>query len=118
MQKLLKAEMGKRHMTQQEISLLLELAPSEISRYIQGQNPSVVRLEYITDKLGYEVLIVKKHTRELRDAKSKITEKDLRQILEEYPGLGEAEARIILGVVRSLQDEKKPKQKRVATGRE
>jgi len=118
MREILQKEMDKRKMNQQEISLLLGISSTEVSRYIHNQNPSAERLEYIADKLGYEVVVIKKHTKELKEAKHVIGEKELRQILEEYPGLGEAEARIILGVVESIRDEKGLERKRAATGGE
>jgi len=115
---LLGTEMDKRGMNQQDMSVFLGIAPSETSRYMRGQNPSADRLEYIAGKLGYEVLVIKKGTKELKEAKHVIGEKDLRQILEEYPGLGESETRIILGVIESIQDEKALGHKRAATGGE
>jgi len=115
MRELIQTEMDKRHMTQNDISVLLGIASSEVSRYVQGQNPSATRLEYVADKLGYDVLIVKRGSKEWRETKKKIGEKDLRQILEEY-GLDDKDARIALGVIRILLDEKTSKMKKAAGG--
>ena len=115
MRELIQTEMDKRHMTQNDISMLLGIASSEVSRYVQGQNPSATRLEYVADKLGYDVLILKRGSKEWRETKKKIGEKDLRQILEEY-GLDDKDARIALGVIRILLDEKTSKMKKAAGG--
>jgi len=115
MRELIQTEMDKRHMTQNDISVLLGIASSEVSRYVQGQNPSATRLEYVADKLGYDVLILKRGSKEWRETKKKIGEKDLRQILEEY-GLDDKDARIALGVIRILLDEKTSKMKKAAGG--
>ena len=115
MRELIQTEMDKRHMTQNDISVLLGIASSEVSRYVQGQNPSATRLEYVADKLGYDVLIVKRGSKEWRETKKKIGEKDLRQILEEY-GLDDKDARIAVGVIRILLDEKTSKMKKAAGG--
>ena len=115
MRELIQTEMDKRHMTQNDISVLLGIASSEVSRYVQGQNPSATRLEYVADKLGYDVLILKRGSKEWRETKKKIGEKDLRQILEEY-GLDDKDARIAVGVIRILLDEKTSKMKKAAGG--
>jgi len=95
-------------MTQFEFSQIVGISDSEISGYETGGNPSMGRLIMVTEALGYDLVLVKRGSKEWLDARREVTEDDVRKGLEGY-GLSEANINLVLGLMRSMQEVEKEK---------